>query len=87
MTSKTFVPGTVVDSPWLNDVNTATYTTVPAQQTDIVALQTKTTNLPTVSAFAGTMMDDVDAVSVRSTIGAAAAGTNSDITSMTALAW
>jgi len=52
MTSKTFTSGTVVDSPWLNDVNTATYTSVPA-------LQTKTANLPTVSTFAGTMMDDV----------------------------
>jgi hypothetical protein len=30
MTSKTFTSGTVIDADWLNDVNTATYTTVPA---------------------------------------------------------
>jgi len=78
MTSKTFTSGTVVDSPWLNDVNTATYTSVPA-------LQTKTANLPTVSTFAGTMMDDVDAAGVRTTIAAAASGANADITSMAAL--
>lgn len=28
MTSKTFSPGTVIDSNWLNDVNTAVYTTL-----------------------------------------------------------
>lgn len=31
MTSKTFTPGTVVDSPWLNDVNTGIYTTLPSK--------------------------------------------------------
>ena len=67
MTSTVFTDNsTVVVAAWLNDVNTSTYTSVPA-------LQTKTTNLPTVSAFAGTMMDDPDAASVRATIGAAAA--------------
>jgi hypothetical protein len=75
MTSKTFTSGTVIDSPWLNDVNTATYTSLPA-------LQTKTANLPTVSTFAGTMMDDVDAAGVRTTIVAAASGANTDITSL-----
>ena len=30
MTSTVFTSGTVIESPWLNDVNTAVYTTVPA---------------------------------------------------------
>ena len=30
MTSTVFTPGTTIESPWLNDVNTAVYTTVPA---------------------------------------------------------
>ena len=85
MTSTVFTDNsTVVVAAWLNDANTAVYTTVPA-------IGTKTANLPTVSAFAGTMMDDVDAASVRATIGAAAVGSfatsgaNSDITSLAGL--
>lgn len=31
MTSKTFLPGTVIDSNWLNDVNTAVYATLPTK--------------------------------------------------------
>lgn len=34
MTSKTFAPGTVIDSPWLNDVNTATYATLTVAGTN-----------------------------------------------------
>lgn len=34
MTSKTFAPGTVIDSPWLNDVNTATYATLTVSGTN-----------------------------------------------------
>jgi hypothetical protein len=40
MTSKTFTSGTVIDAPWLNDVNTATYTTVPALNTTVSGLTT-----------------------------------------------
>lgn len=29
MTSKTFIAGTVIDSAWLNDINTGVYTTLP----------------------------------------------------------
>jgi hypothetical protein len=54
MTSKTFASGTVIDAAWLNDVNAATYTQVPALSASISAK--------------------------------AAAGANSDITSLTALA-
>ena len=35
MTSTTFVPGTVITSPWLNDVDTSTYTTVPNLQSKV----------------------------------------------------
>jgi len=72
MTSTVFTDNsTVVLAAWLNDANTSVYTTVPA-------LVTKTANLPTVSAFAGTIMDDVDAASVRATIGAASAASTVD---------
>lgn len=42
MTSKTFKPGTVIDSAWLNDVNVAVYTTLPNLTSTIAASITKT---------------------------------------------
>ena len=42
MTTTYFIDGTTpIVSTWLNDVNTATYTSVPAAQVAIAALQTK----------------------------------------------
>ena len=37
MTSTVFSSGTVITAPWLNDVNTTTYTTVPAQVASIAS--------------------------------------------------
>jgi len=78
MTSKTFTSGTVVDSPWLNDVNTSTYTTVPA-------ITTKLSPVTSISTFSGTVLPSADAPTFRTAIAAAASGTNGDITSMTTL--
>ncbi len=44
MTSKTFTSGTVIDSAWLNDVNTTTYTTVPALNTSVTNKATNGAN-------------------------------------------
>jgi hypothetical protein len=38
MTSTVFTSGTLIESPWLNDVNTATYTTVPSNSASIATL-------------------------------------------------
>ena len=38
MTSTVFSSGTVITAPWLNDVNTSTYTTVPSNTAAIAAL-------------------------------------------------
>ena len=53
MTSTVFTPGTTVTSPWLNDVNTTTYTTVPAQATSITALQSAVTALQSTPVVSG----------------------------------
>jgi len=42
MTSTVFTSGTVIQSPWLNDVNTSTYTTVPKNTADIASLKNAT---------------------------------------------
>jgi len=39
MASITFVSGTVIPASWLNDINTTTYTTVPALTTRVTALE------------------------------------------------
>lgn len=38
MTSTVFSSGTVITAPWLNDVNTSTYTTVPSNTAAIATL-------------------------------------------------
>jgi parallel beta-helix repeat protein len=42
MTSTVFTSGTVIESPWLNDVNAATYTTVPSNTASIATLNSST---------------------------------------------
>jgi len=42
MTSTVFTSGTVITSPWLNDVNTSTYTTVPNNTSNIATLNSST---------------------------------------------
>lgn len=42
MTSTVFTSGTVIESPWLNDVNTSTYTTVPSNTAAIGVLNGST---------------------------------------------
>lgn len=69
MTSKTFVTGTVIDSAWLNDVNTATYTTIPA--------------LSTGKANAGAN-NDITSLGAL-TVPLATAGANTNITSLAGL--
>jgi len=45
MTSKTFTSGTVIDSPWLNDVNASTYVTVPPLAGLVAGAAQKANNL------------------------------------------
>lgn len=68
MADTTFINGTVIVPDWLNDVNDATYT--------------KLTNVTTISAAAATVLDDASTSAMRSTLGAAASGANTDITSL-----
>lgn len=70
MADTTFIDGTVIVPDWLNDVNDATYT--------------KLANVTTISAAAATVLDDASTSAMRSTLGAAASGANTDITSLSA---
>jgi hypothetical protein len=60
MADTTFASGTVIAADWLNDVNDAVYTTIA--------------NLPTVSTYAATLLDDVDANEAQTTLGATSTG-------------
>ena len=71
MASTTFVPGTVIYSTWLNDVNTTTYTTVPSNTASINAL----------GVAVGTKAN-AGPLGASGITGAAASGANSDITSL-----
>lgn len=65
MTSTTFVPGTVITSPWLNDVNKAVYiaigdgSAVPSTAADVrtnLAVETQTANRAAFSASSGSSL-------------------------------
>ena len=57
MTTTVFTSGTVIESPWLNDVNTAVYTTVPSNTSSIATnttnIATNTVNIATLNASTG----------------------------------
>lgn len=48
MASKTFTTGTVIDSAWLNDINTAAYTTLPALAGTVAGLSSA---VPTITSI------------------------------------
>lgn len=89
MTSKTFTTGTTIDSAWLNDVNTSTYTTVPALSVGVGNSLLKANNLSDVAstATARTNLGAAASGTLASSgiTGAAASGANADITSLLGL--
>jgi len=68
MTTTVYSNGTLIVPAWLNDVDAATYV--------------KLANVTTISAAAGTVLDDASVGAMRTTLGAAASGVNTDITSL-----
>ena len=78
MATTDFSNGTVIETAWLNDVDEAVYTDLPA-------VETKLTNVTTISAAAATLLDDTTSADMRGTLGAAQYPTNSDITSLAAI--
>lgn len=68
MTTTVYSNGTLIVPAWLNDVDAATYV--------------KLANVTTISPAAATVLDDASVGAMRTTLGAAASGANTDITSL-----
>lgn len=68
MTTTVYSNGTLIVPAWLNDVDAATYV--------------KLANVTTISPAAATVLDDASVSAMRTTLGAAASGANTDITSL-----
>lgn len=86
MAATTYSPGVVINSPWLTDVNNLVWgvfngATTPAQAR--TALGVSQTGQDTTYAFrANNGSDFANPATVRTNIGAAASGANTDITSL-----
>lgn len=69
MSDTTFIDGTVIEPAWLNDVNDATYTTVPANTTAIAALSSDLSNSANALKGAGQVGIDWSLLYAQNTAG------------------
>lgn len=69
MADTTFINGTVIEPAWLNDVNDATYTTVPANTTAIAALSSDLSNSANALKGAGQVGIDWSLLYAQNTTG------------------